>query len=107
MSNEKKPFDPESFIDANVTIELSDAHGQYIPQIFREHFPQANIETDDWDAIADPDGDWYWEGWINVLDNYESNGRILHQSGDLFSIDKNALDKLSDEQSEQFWDYLA
>ena len=107
MNNEKIQFDLESFIDANVAIELSDRHGQYIPQLFHEHFPQSNIKQDDWDAIADPDCEWYWDAWANVLDNYECNGRILHQSGDLFSIDKTALDKLSDEQSEQFWESWA
>lgn len=105
--NKTEKFDVESFVDANVAIELSDHHGIYIPQIFREHYPQANIDLDDWNAITDPENEYYWDAWVNVLDNYECNGRILHQSGDLFSIDKEALDKLSDEHSEQFWEHWA
>lgn len=104
--NNKTQFDVETFIYDNVEIELSDRHGQYIPQLFHEHFPQANIMSEDWDAIADPENQYYWDAWATVLDTWKNMGRILYQSGDLVSIDAQAVDNLTEEQSEQFLEAL-
>ena len=104
--NKETQFDLEMFIYDNVELELSDRHGQYIPKLFHEQFPQANIMSEDWDAIADPENKYYWDAWSSILDTYEYLGRILYQSGDLFSIDWRAVDNLTEEQSEQFWEAL-
>lgn len=100
-------FDLETFISENVAIELSDRHGQFIPQLFREHFPQANIKQEDWDDIADPENEYYWDAWNSILDTWEYMGRILYQSGDLVSINAKAVDNLTEEQAEQFWEALS
>ena len=97
----------ESFIDSNISIEISEGHGIYIPQFFRDHFQQCNIQQYDWDALLEPEGEWYWDAWNQVLDTYECNGRSLFQNSDLFSYNTKAVNALSEEDQEKFWDMVS
>jgi hypothetical protein len=72
------------------------ARGIYIPQYFATTIQRdavSGVTTEDLDLLAgNPDQEWYWETWANVLDNAIVTDRItdtvyrLHQDGDLWLI---------------------
>ena len=88
-----------------LNLVIADRHGIYIPQLFAEFFERANIKESDWKILQEGvDGEDYWDTWNHVLDNYNHNGKILYQDGDLWSIDTTLLEKYSEEEQEEFWE---
>lgn len=87
---------------------LDSARGVYIPQNFAE-----SIDVKDWKGIAaqdldvlraGPDHEFYWDVWMDVLDNAETlDGLVLMQDGDLWLI---ARDKALEDLNAYFADVL-
>ena len=56
---------------------LSDARGQFIPRDFAKAWADrtvsvANVSDDDWTVLeAGPDGEGYWDSWIEVCNQAE------------------------------------
>lgn len=77
---------------SSVELLLSDARGVYIPRDFATGFDMAawHVKPDDAEILANPDHEWYWEAWNDVL-NYayyidnEGNKYHLMQDGDLWA----------------------
>ena len=75
---------------------LSDARGIYIPRDFANSFVDRdkhvqNVSEENWQILEDPDHEWYWEAWDEVLQNAvvtddEGTRFTLHQDGDLWLI---------------------
>ena len=73
---------------------LNSARGIYIPQNFVEEFDLtkfSGIDPDDVAILHDPDHEWYWDAWDNVLQyatHTDEHGHkwYLHQDGDLWMI---------------------
>lgn len=73
---------------------LSDSRGMYIPRDFVEEFDLtkfAGINPDDVAILHDPDHEWYWDAWDNVLQyatHTDAQGHKWHlwQDGDLWMI---------------------
>jgi len=67
-------------------------HGVYIPKLFCSHYAEnfEGIDKEDIETCLNPDSDWYWESWDNILTNafVVRNGKkyILWQDCDLFLI---------------------
>jgi len=91
----------------NVEILLSDARGIYIPRDFIQGFDLTKwygISESDVEILQDPDNEFYWDAWKNILNNAEykhSDGRVftLHQDGDLWLI---CYDHMTDEEKSNF-----
>jgi hypothetical protein len=87
------------------------ARGIYIPQYFAESIQRdavTGVKPEALDMLAgDPDQDWYWETWNDVLDNAvvtdKSTGIVYHlyQDGDLWLIPD---DMIWDDNAEFFRD---
>ena len=79
-----------------IELLLDGARGIYIPRDFVNDvligdFGWKGITEENVKDLSDPDNEWYWETWDDVLSNatYISEcGKkyILHQDGDLFAI---------------------
>ena len=71
---------------------LSDAHGQYIPNVFYHcfDFEKWHIKAEDYLALSDPDNENYWYAWEELMQNAycicDDKKYILHQNGDLWVI---------------------
>ena len=74
---------------------LSDARGRYIPRDFANSFVDRdkhvqNVSEENWQILEDPDHEWYWEVWDEVLRNAvvasEGCNYRLYQDGDLWLI---------------------
>lgn len=99
---------------------LSDARGIYIPRDFVESFSIECKEEDKesakagkaWQGISaqsvidcqDPDNEWYWDSWIDILDRaywLDENGNkwSLLQDGDLWAY---CFDLMTDEEKQNF-----
>lgn len=84
---------------------LSDSRGMYIPRDFYQNFDleKWNIKKEDYEVLNNPDNDWYWEAWDNLLRNAyyidEKNQLTyrLEQDGDLFA---NAIESITEEDFE-------
>ena len=71
---------------------LDSARGTYIPRDFVEEFDLTKfngIKPDDVAILHDPDHEWYWGAWDNVLmfanhTDDQGNKWYLHQDGDLW-----------------------
>ena len=82
--------------------------GVYIPQFFAESCAEDiwSVNEDDLQCLRQgPDEEFYWDTWVNVLDNATAtlNGDTyhLHQSehGDLWAL---CYDRMTDEEKEHF-----
>lgn len=79
---------------ADAILFSDSARGQYIPQHFAECIDRSKLHgASDEDMAtleAGPDEDWYWEAWVNVLDNATviDGGTTydLWQDGDLWLV---------------------
>jgi hypothetical protein len=82
---------------------LSDARGIYIPRDFAELFGEY-ISEEDSKILANPDNEWYWDTWCQVLNNttIEIKGAkySLHQDGDLWAI------RPEDMSMEEQWNFF-
>lgn len=83
----------------HITLLIDSRNGTYIPQIFVEDYSHYNwnIKKQDMETLKNPDNEWYWESWENVINTayYMDNDGVkwtLHHDGDLFAI---AHDKLT------------
>ena len=83
-------------LSPNSTCELllSDSRGQYIPRDFYNDFifPAWGLDKEKFPALADPENEWYWEAWDELLNKAEwtdpdtGHKWRLWQDGDLFMI---------------------
>lgn len=73
---------------------LSDARGIYIPRDFAECVYRdkvTGVTDEDYAILANPEHEWYWEAWTEVLDNAritDTDGTVytLYQDGDLWLV---------------------
>lgn len=87
-----------------VVILLSDARGIYIPRDFVQgfHMDLWHVSEHDAEICQDPDNEWYWEAWYNIIDNAfmldkHGNKYQLYQDGDLWAY---CFDLMSDEEKQ-------
>lgn len=115
--------------DVECHIVVSDRNGVYCPQVFAKSFENGNIcDKDGNDSVEltelvtsfvdrEPTDDSYWDDWDRILNTVHiyketHNGMdrevfSLYQQGDVWAINVNDLSKLSDVESEKFWDNLS
>ena len=76
-------------------LYLSDARGRYIPRDFAictRRDCVCGVDDKTWAALEDPDGEWYWDAWADVLDNATvrdpETGRVygIYQDGDCWLV---------------------
>lgn len=93
------------------------SHGVYVPKIFKDKgFSLCDVEghelqgriLSDIDMLDLPDTEFYWEAWENVLNNVCVKGEdgevyMLHHNQDLWAINKNDVECLSESESDKFW----
>lgn len=96
-----------------VVLILTDARGIYIPRDFVcddyneiaiEHCEAWGIKLEDAEVLQNPENEWYWDTWNDVLNcaeftDSEGNKFKLHQDGDLWGI---CYDKMTNEEKENF-----
>ena len=91
-----------------VELLISDSHGIYIPKLFVEMIENnnrwSNINKDDLSELDNPENEWYFDSWSNILDNavfIAENGDkyILYQDGDLWAL---CYDKMTIEEKDNF-----
>lgn len=91
----------------NINLLLDSARGQYIPRDFIQGFDLTKFSgISDWtiEQCQNPDSEFYWEAWENILNNAEykhDDGRVftLWQDGDLWLI---CYDNMTDEEKSNF-----
>ena len=70
-------------------------HGIFIPQLFCGYYAEnfEGIDPEDIKTCQDPNNQWYWDSWSNILDNayiiQDGKKYILWQDMDLFLIEEN------------------
>lgn len=76
-----------------VTLLLSDARGIYIPRDFVcdannevavDHCAAWGVSLEDAQACQNPDNDWYWEAWQNIL----STAKYTDEQGNVYNLDQ-------------------
>ena len=75
----------------NAMLLIDGAHGRYIPQMFAFMF-KAQLNGQDARDLSDPDSEYYWEAWEDVLNQtfiIEGVVCTLEQDGDLWAIPVN------------------
>ena len=115
----------------NMSLLLSDAHGQYIPQIFVEDFytdnPNHHLVDEDGkkigtdkehgfiieclDDASNSENEFYWDGWESILNNVhivDEEGKLfmLYQNGNLWAIPVAELEELTEEEKDEFWELM-
>ena len=81
----------------DIELILDSHRGIYIPRDFaesvdRKYIKDADKFAKDLDICLNPNHEWYWESWNNILDNMQidlmGNGTYYHlmQDGDLFAV---------------------
>lgn len=90
------------------TVLFVDSHwGIYVPQRFAEIVTAkghrdlvTGVSPEDWEILmAGPEHEYYWDTWDDVLDNARVGAFHLHQDGDLWLVD---WDAMTDEEREEF-----
>jgi len=85
-----------------VILFCNSASGRYIPQRFAaEIMPQylTGVSQDQINELADPDSEWYWQTWEDVLnnakvvDNTTGQTYTLWHDGDLWLLDWDNMTK--------------
>ena len=94
---------------SGIKLLLSKARGIYIPQNFYESFNLSdwNINSDTVngiDDLSDPENDFYWDTWEDVLNNaffIDKDGHkwVLYQDGELWAI---CYELMTDEEKHNF-----
>jgi hypothetical protein len=88
-------METEEFKDCHIILDSN--RGTYIPRDFvttinLDLVKDADKFTDDIETCKNPEHEWYWEAWQNILDNMKvdlfGNGVFysLHHDGDLFAV---------------------
>lgn len=91
---------------SGMELLLDSNRGTYIPQAFAEQCGEKWGLTDKQkEVLADPNHEWYWETWTEVLDHagcVDENGNLwqLHQDGDVWAY---CLSLMSEEEQENFF----
>jgi hypothetical protein len=90
---------------SGIEIVYSDHHGIYIPKLFSEQCGGWGVSHEDVVDLADPENEFYWDTWSNVLDYAtlkDENGNLwrLWQDGDLFAY---CEELMSDEEYKNFF----
>lgn len=75
-----------------IQLLLDGARGTYIPRDFSTDFHHdkwQGVSAEEWEILADPEHEYYWEAWDSVLSNAtfaDDDGSIwrLYQDGDLW-----------------------
>lgn len=79
-----------------VILFCDSSSGRYIPQRFAAEIMRqyvVGVSDNDFNELADPDNEYYWDTWNNVLDNCKvidnQTGQTyhLHHDGDLWLLD--------------------
>ena len=106
----------EIIAESCLELLITDASGIYIPKEFIEsrldwQLEQIKAQTSEGtiETLKDPDDEWYWEAWAEVLDGVEFVSPeglrfSLHQNGDLWAVKTEELEKYSDDEIQEFWD---
>ena len=85
--------------NAKMELFLSDARGIYIPRDFAQSIKRecvTGISEDDYAILENPDHEWYWEAWNDVLNNAvvtdPTSGTVykVYQDGDCWLIEQGA-----------------
>lgn len=93
-------------MSSGIELLLDGNRGTYIPQAFAEMCGDLwQISAERLKVLADPDHEWYWETWTEVLDNAtltDKNGKVwhLHQDGDLWAY---CPDLMTEEDKKNFF----
>ncbi len=90
---------------SGIEILVSDHHGIYIPKFFSENFGGWGLLNEDVVDLADPNNEWYWDTWSNVLDyatlkDKDGHTWRLWQDGDLFAY---CEELMTDEEYKNFF----
>lgn len=79
-----------------VILFCDSSSGQYIPQCFAAEIMRqyvTGVTDDDFNELADPDNEYYWDTWskvldnCNIIDNQTGQTYHLHHDGDLWLLD--------------------
>jgi hypothetical protein len=79
-----------------VEMLVDSAHGIYVPQVFARSYVlrEPALDEDMEICASGPDGEFYWDAWMEILDNGTIEGlsgavyRIfVSDDGDVFAID--------------------
>ena len=100
-----------------MSLELTDANGQYIPKLFAEHLSSEHWKVQNkhvQEALLyvghGPDQEHYDEEWTTILDGFKIRvGHCefgLHQNGDLWLINNTMLWLADDETTETMWNNM-
>lgn len=84
-----------------IVLLLSYARGRFIPRDFIdmvESLPKwKGITAENKEILKNPEHEWYWEAWQEVLDNafivINRRKYTLHQDGDLWAVAYDAMTK--------------
>lgn len=84
-----------------IILLLSDARGSYIPRDFIEMIESQpkwqGITAENKEILRNPDHEWYWEAWEDVLNRafitVRNRKYTLHQDGDLWAVAYSAMTK--------------
>ena len=98
-----------------ISLLLSDRNGIYIPEIFAKDFKKSFVnkaiknKEDRKILRSGPDHKLYWNAWDFILANsffWNRQEYCLFQNGDLFLINLTKLNKLNEDEQENFWGNL-
>ena len=77
-----------------------ESRGIYIPSHFadcmKDHRADLlNVNDETFNIISDPDCEWYWDAWADVLENaivldHKGNRHTMYHDGDLWLIPESA-----------------
>lgn len=80
---------------------IDEHHGIYVPYLFCCYYANQfqGIDPEDIETCMNPENEWYWEAWENILDSaylvQDGKKYFLYQDMDLFLIEE-------DEEIEQY-----
>ncbi len=82
-----------------IAMLLDDHRGIYIPRDFVQDFDLTRwkgIDQDDIDVCLDPEHEYYWDAWQDILDNatFTENGFtwVLYQDGAVWALCPELMD---------------
>ncbi len=92
---------------SGIELLIDDRRCQYIPRDFVQGFNLemfSGIRPEDVVTCGNPESDWYWEAWNNIVDNatYQEHGHTWHlyQDGALFAY---CPELMTDSEHEEFF----
>ncbi len=90
---------------SGIKILICDHYGINIPKIFSEDFGGWGVRHEDVVDLSDPENEFYWDTWSNVLDYATMTDKYgykwrLWQDGELFAY---CEELMSDEEYKDFF----